>query len=67
MAEGQEGGVSIGCMVGMGGGSRGWEGWGVADGRWAGGDRGRCGRVRSVGVGGGFVAVVRHVQLSWVV
>jgi hypothetical protein len=65
MAEGQGEGVSIGCMVGVGGGSRGWEGWGVADGRWGGGDRGgRCGRVRSVEGGGVFVAVVRHVQLS---
>ena len=40
-------------------------GWGVADGRWGGGDSGgRCGRVRSMEVGGVFVVVVRHVQLS---
>jgi hypothetical protein len=40
-------------------------GWGVADGGWGGGDRGGgCGRVRSMEVGGVFVVVVRHVQLS---
>ena len=65
MAEGWGRGVSIGCMVGVGGGSGGVGGWGVADGRWGGGDRGgTCGRVRSMRVGGVLVAVVRHVQLS---
>ena len=40
MAEGWGRGVSIGCMVGVGGGSGGVGGWGVADGRWGGGVRG---------------------------
>jgi hypothetical protein len=66
------GGISTEWMVGVGvgvaGGSVGVGGWGMADGRWGGGGRGgSCGRVRSMGVGRVFVAVVRHVQLSWVV
>ena len=64
MAEGQGGGVSIGCMVGVGGGSG---GVGVGVLQMVGGAvaiGGRCGRVRSMEVDGVFVVVVRHVQLS---
>ena len=55
--------------MGLGGmGPAGVGGWVVVGGVWSSGNRGgSCGRVRSMQVDGVFVALVRHVQLSWVV